>query len=208
MRCFERSRTIYEPINDAGGLATSLHGLGDAAAALGRPEDALAQYLRALTIAQRMQWQPLMLSILVSVGELLAALSNVSLAGQLLTLVRRHPASSHLIREQAAQALAQLPGLHVDALPSLEEAVGVLLTPGFAPGRPTPRSASLPVPLTPRELEVLRLLAAGLSNPAIADRLVISVGTVKSYTNQIYDKLQVSNRTQAVLRAREVGLVP
>jgi DNA-binding NarL/FixJ family response regulator len=62
-------------------------------------------------------------------------------------------------------------------------------------------------PLTPRELEVLRLIAEGMTNQQIAEALIISVGTAKFYTSQIYSKLTVSSRTQAVARAREVGLL-
>jgi ATP/maltotriose-dependent transcriptional regulator MalT len=62
-------------------------------------------------------------------------------------------------------------------------------------------------PLTERELEVLHLIAAGLTNQQIANRLVIALGTVKYYTAQIYGKLGVHNRTQAVARARELALL-
>jgi LuxR family maltose regulon positive regulatory protein len=62
-------------------------------------------------------------------------------------------------------------------------------------------------PLSPRELEVLRLIAEGLSNQEIADRLFLAVSTVKGYTRTIFDKLQVQRRTEAVARARELGLV-
>ncbi|MCP4360909.1 MAG: hypothetical protein GY796_23115 [Chloroflexi bacterium] len=63
-------------------------------------------------------------------------------------------------------------------------------------------------PLTNRELEVLHLIAGGLTNRQIAEQLIISKGTVKYYTSVIYSKLQVSNRTQAVAHARELGMLP
>ncbi len=62
-------------------------------------------------------------------------------------------------------------------------------------------------PLSPRELEVLRLVAQGLSNQEIAERLFLAVSTVKGYTRTIFDKLQVQRRTEAVARARELGLL-
>ncbi|MEJ2263275.1 MAG: LuxR C-terminal-related transcriptional regulator [Anaerolineales bacterium] len=62
-------------------------------------------------------------------------------------------------------------------------------------------------PLSKRELEVLNLLADGLSNSDIADRCVITVGTVKAHTASIYRKLNVNSRTQAVARARELELL-
>ncbi|RPJ21330.1 MAG: helix-turn-helix transcriptional regulator, partial [Chloroflexi bacterium] len=64
-----------------------------------------------------------------------------------------------------------------------------------------------PDALTSRELEVLRLVADGLSNPAIAERLTISVGTVKAHTASIYHKLGTNNRVQALSRARELHIL-
>jgi LuxR family maltose regulon positive regulatory protein len=65
----------------------------------------------------------------------------------------------------------------------------------------------LPEPLSPRELEVLRLVAAGLTNDEIAGKLFISAETVKKHTGSIYGKLGVGNRTGAATRARELGLL-
>jgi LuxR family maltose regulon positive regulatory protein len=62
-------------------------------------------------------------------------------------------------------------------------------------------------PLTGRELEVLRHIAAGLSNRQIADELVITVATVKKHAGNIYGKLGVQSRTQAVARGMELGLL-
>jgi LuxR family maltose regulon positive regulatory protein len=61
--------------------------------------------------------------------------------------------------------------------------------------------------LTERETEELRLIAAGLSNREIARELVVAVSTVKSHINHIYGKLDVKNRTQAISRARTLGLL-
>jgi len=61
--------------------------------------------------------------------------------------------------------------------------------------------------LTPRELEILALMAGGASNQEIAGRLVVTVGTVKGHVNHILDKLDARNRTEAVARARELGLL-
>jgi len=62
--------------------------------------------------------------------------------------------------------------------------------------------------LTEREVEILALVAEGLSNRAVAERLILSTGTVKWYLSQVYGKLGVSSRTQAIARAREWGLIP
>jgi DNA-binding NarL/FixJ family response regulator len=58
-----------------------------------------------------------------------------------------------------------------------------------------------------RELEVLELLAAGRSNKEIAKRLEVSPNTVKTHVGKLYDKLEVKRRTEAILRARELGMI-
>ena len=67
--------------------------------------------------------------------------------------------------------------------------------------------ADLLDPLSERELEILQLIAGGMSNKELANELVLTVGTVKWHLNNIYSKLGVRSRTQAVARARELGLV-
>ena len=62
-------------------------------------------------------------------------------------------------------------------------------------------------PLTERELEVLKAIAEGKSNQQIADELFVSINTIKTHVNKIYDKLDVNNRTQATLKASELKLV-
>ena len=69
-----------------------------------------------------------------------------------------------------------------------------------------PPHESLPEPLTEREREVLRLLTQGLSNREIGTRLSLAEGTVKNYVTQILQKLGVRDRTQAAVRARELGV--
>lgn len=77
-------------------------------------------------------------------------------------------------------------------------------TPG---GEPTPTSAlSLPDALTPREIEVLKLIADGLSNSEIADKLVLSNATVKTHINRIFYKTGARDRAQAVRYAYKHGL--
>jgi LuxR family maltose regulon positive regulatory protein len=66
---------------------------------------------------------------------------------------------------------------------------------------------SLIDPLSPREREVLQLVAEGLSNQQIADRLVISPHTAKRHVKHLLAKLTVTNRTQAVARARDLHLL-
>jgi DNA-binding NarL/FixJ family response regulator len=85
----------------------------------------------------------------------------------------------------------------------MELANGVGGGPGVA-GFP---EGETPYSLTPRELEVLRMLALGYGNQKIAENLVIAVGTVKNHVQHILAKLGVSDRTQAVVRAYEAKIV-
>ena len=81
----------------------------------------------------------------------------------------------------------------------------------FSPEHSGPGAAAVPgivEPLTSRELEVLALLAIGRSNQAIAGQLVVTLDTVKKHVSHIMDKLGAANRTEAVTRARELGLIP
>jgi LuxR family transcriptional regulator, maltose regulon positive regulatory protein len=71
----------------------------------------------------------------------------------------------------------------------------------------TPRSHALIEPLSQRELEVLQLIAQGLSNQEISERLFLALSTVKGHNQRIFDKLQAQRRTEAIARARELGLL-
>ena len=79
-------------------------------------------------------------------------------------------------------------------------------------GPPQRRTAAAPPglaePLTDRELEVLRLIAAGKSNQRIAHDLVVALDTVKKHVTHVLGKLGAANRTEAVARARQLGLIP
>ena len=114
--------------------------------------------------------------------------------------------------EEGAALAALLPYVR-DAAPAFVDALLALLpsAPVTIPtSAPPPTATPLPIPgetLSERELEILRLLAEGHSNQEIGQTLYIGVGTVKWYLTHLYDKLDVSNRTQAVARARELGLL-
>lgn len=70
-----------------------------------------------------------------------------------------------------------------------------------------PQSGMLSDPLTQRELEIMRLIGKGYSNPEIASELVVTLNTIKKHTSNIYAKLGVSSRTQAIARAQELNLL-
>ena len=66
---------------------------------------------------------------------------------------------------------------------------------------------SLQIPLTARELELLELIDKGLSNQEIASTLFIALSTVKSYNNSLFGKLEVKRRTEAIAKAKSLGLL-
>jgi NarL family two-component system response regulator LiaR len=80
----------------------------------------------------------------------------------------------------------------------------IVIPPDFRPDEATMERLGI----SKREKEVLDLIAGGLSNQEIADRLFVSLNTVKSHSSNLFQKLEVGRRTQAVQRAKELRLIP
>jgi LuxR family maltose regulon positive regulatory protein len=121
--------------------------------------------------------------------------------GYLRLFLDEGPSMATLLRQAAAR------GIEPDYVLKLLDAFAVQAN-GIPPSfglRTVP--SSLVEPLSERELEVLRLVAEGLSNREIAEQLVVAVGTVKAHLHNICGKLDVQNRTQAILRAQQLGLL-
>jgi LuxR family maltose regulon positive regulatory protein len=144
---------------------------------------------------------------LQALGDTSAALASLerSLAlaepeGYVRMYVNEGPPMAALLREAASHNIA--PG-YADRLLAAFEAEK-----SCSPAPQLPCPSALLDPLTPRELDVLHLISQGLSNKDIAEKLVIALNTVKRHTSNIYSKLGVKSRTQAIARARELGLVP
>lgn len=100
----------------------------------------------------------------------------------------------------ASKLIAQMGG------PAVAPAVGPAVAPAVAAATPDPNRALIE-PLTPRELEVLRRLAAGQTNRQIAEALVVTERTVKFHVSAILAKLGAANRTEAVAIANTAGLL-
>ena len=108
--------------------------------------------------------------------------------------------------QRAGQAAAGVP---LGCLARLQRAFDVGHTgPGSRSGTAPAAVPGLVEQLTRRELEVLGMLAAGKSNQAVADQLVVTLDTVKKHVSHLLGKLGAVNRTEAVTRARELGLIP
>jgi DNA-binding NarL/FixJ family response regulator len=117
-------------------------------------------------------------------------------------------ASGFLLKEVTAERLFEAVRVVAAGEALLAPGVTRRLISEFARLRPRPpRQRSRLDELTPRETEVLRLVAAGLSNAEIAERLVVSDETVKTHVSRVLAKLGLRDRTQAVVAAYESGLV-
>jgi LuxR family transcriptional regulator, maltose regulon positive regulatory protein len=183
----ERLHALAEAQGRSGSLieiqalqAVARHAAGDQAGALA----ALAE---ALALGAPEGY----LQVFVDEGPPMAALVRQLLAGR---------------RQRQRAAAGVVPREYLARLADAFDQAGVPIRPHG--GRGGVVVAGLVEPLTARELEVLGLLAAGASNRAIAEQLVVSLETVKKHLTHLFDKLGVTNRTQAVTRARELGLLP
>jgi len=190
--------------NDAGPALALLQRLLDAAASQGRTSSIIEiQALRALALAAD--------------GDHASAFGALAEA---LTLARQHGYVRVFADEGAPMRalLAQLPA----ARPG-QRRVARRIDPGYLaalvracgqagavppPGRASAAPPGMLEPLTDRELEVLRLIAAGRSNQRIAHDLVVALDTVKTHVTHILGKLGAANRTEAAARARQLGLIP
>jgi LuxR family maltose regulon positive regulatory protein len=190
--------------NDPVPALTLLQRLLDAAASQGRTGSIIEiQALRALALAAH--------------GDHASALGALAEA---LTLACRHGYVRVLADEGAPMRalLAQLSAArrgqqHAARRIDPGYLAALLRACGQADAAPAPRRAAaappgLAEPLTDRELDVLRLIAAGKSNQRIAHDLVVALDTVKTHVTHILGKLGAANRTEAAARARQLGLIP
>jgi LuxR family maltose regulon positive regulatory protein len=190
--------------NDPGPALTLLQRLLDAAASQGRTGSIIEiQALRALALA--------------ACGDHASALGALTEA---LTLARRRGYVRVLADEGAPMRalLTQLSAARPGQQPAARRIdpgylAALVRACGRADAAPPPRRAAaappgLAEPLTDRELDVLRLIAAGKSNQRIAHDLVVALDTVKTHVTHILGKLGAANRTEAAARARQLGLIP
>lgn len=136
-----------------------------------------------------------------AITTLLHTLTLAHTAHYIRTIVDLGKPMAELIMQVQAQ------GVLLDYCRQLFATFPAAARPLLAPLSASFQHAALVEPISPREMEVLHLLALGKSNQDIADTLFISLGTVKSHTNSLFGKFGVASRTQAVARARELDLL-
>ncbi len=119
----------------------------------------------------------------------------------------RAGALGYLLKDVSGEELAQAVRTVAGGGALIDPSVARKVVSEFARLAPAARPAALPEPLTERELDVLRLVADGLSNKEIGLRLSLAEGTVKNYVTSVLQKIDARDRTQAALRARELGLI-
>ncbi len=158
-----------------------------------------------------LEWQ--IPAMLLRVARLLVEQQMSEYAVAVLSLVVHHPTCRTVTHDEATRLLDQLES----ALPAERFAMAWAIGQTWQPDelidsltsirRLSPEQPAHPGALSERELEVLRLIADGLSNAEIAQRLFLSVGTVKVHTRHIYDKLGANSRTQATACAQKLGIL-
>ena len=115
------------------------------------------------------------------------------------------PPMARLLTEAAAQGI--LPGYAGRLLSALGVEGREAKEQPYLSRPRNPSAQPLVEPLSERELEILQLIARGLSNREISERLFLALSTVKGHNRNIFGKLEVQRRTEAVARARELGLL-
>jgi ATP/maltotriose-dependent transcriptional regulator MalT len=213
---YAESIAIARAIGFGSHLPVTLALYGLSTSALGEFQEAWQHFQQGLKLATQTRGFSDWPVILVITAEFLAKMGNLELAAEVSTLGVSYPASSAETREQAEKLLAELkPKLPPEVFMSeggkeitVEQTVEKLLAITLWPETPILHTIhSLPHDLSERELEILRLIADGLSNREIADQLVVALSTVKWHINQIYGKLGVDSRTRATARARELNIL-
>lgn len=183
---------LYELAAGAGWQSYALQARAMQALAADTPAEALALLAEALALAEPGGYTRTFLDLGDPMAALLLQGGRLRLEGWPAVYANRLLAAFSG-RMSSATSAARLP---------------IAEAPGAAPQPGVPETTILPEALSDRELAVLRLLADGSTNQEIARDLVVSVNTVKTHLKNIYGKLGVRTRRQAVARARDLGLLP
>ncbi|MEX0926750.1 MAG: tetratricopeptide repeat protein, partial [Dehalococcoidia bacterium] len=206
---FREAVELFRPTYDKGGFGLALCGLGCVAIESGDAPRAAELLENAFNIAIEIKYPELRLRAVAGAAELCRYMGDTSTAVHLASCVlEKASGDAFLVRRMnqvlaGADPVAPLTDTAVEsavaaafhkAMHQPEEPDVVMQTPVAVPSGGS--RVALPEPLTPRELEVLALINSGLSNQQIAEKLIVSTGTVKWHSSQIYSKLGVKSRVQ------------
>jgi predicted ATPase len=220
------AQRLYQSVADRGGAATALAGLGAVACMRGDRRLAAERFADALEAAWEMNYGPLVFEVLRCVAQMEAGAGHQANALELVAFIDSQAGAEYQTRADALKIADevvrttggeawneaqergrrhQLDGLATAVLKALRRE-----SESSEPRRPLlqggEESAAVEA-LSAREHDILAEICRGATNQEIASRFSLSVGTVKWYTSQIYGKLGARNRTEAVARALESGLV-
>jgi ATP/maltotriose-dependent transcriptional regulator MalT len=206
---------LYRECSDKGGRALAQVGLARVDAAEGDRPSARTRYLRALELAGQMNYAPALAEIFLGVATMQVEERDQSGAATALAFLQAWENAPLAVQQQASTMLDNL-GLRPAARQESERQAATLSLDAFctaidrvlhAPGAASAAAVAVDTDLSRRELQVLALLDRGYTNNAVAKELGLTVSTVKWYCTQIFGKLGASNRTTALAKARELGLL-
>lgn len=211
-RHHEASLAVYREVCDRSGISGNLVSLARIALAVGNHSQGAEQLSEALKNAIEDGAPLLLLQVMAGIAELFIEKGDLVDAVRLAALVAQHPASSAEFRRFAETLLnsskVSLVTAKRDTISGREKPDDLIkLGEQLAKQLSSPPAQPLVEGLSERELEILRLVGEGKSNREIAQELFLALGTVKSHLHNILQKLDASNRTQAVARARELHLL-
>ncbi len=212
---FTQALGLHNRARDVMGMQSCLTGLGSIALEQGQLAESRQYYLDALEIGLAQNLVTYSGATLVGVGKLLCATGETERGSWLLSSLASIATLSPKTQQRARVAKGNAPNpntpLGTDVMSLMEQMRHELPKLELAKQPHTvtssaPDQSELVEPLTPRELEILQGICTGKTNRMIAEDLFLSIGTVKWYSQQIYGKLGVKNRTQATIRAQELAL--
>jgi ATP/maltotriose-dependent transcriptional regulator MalT len=209
---FQEAYTIYEALGTQWGRIKTIREISQLSLLLDDYSQAQMCLLQAFQVATQLRLKSHNLHNLLHYSTLLITQGQLERAAEIFALLEKEFADLHQERESVREQLDKLQarlsperfaasvkaGQQLDWQITVKAVMDELTQPIADP--------SLSDPLTPREHEILRLIAAGFSNREIAEQLVLTPGTVKWYVSEMFSKLNVNSRTKLVAQARQLNL--
>jgi predicted ATPase/DNA-binding CsgD family transcriptional regulator len=204
---YAQSFELVREIGNQWGMAESLSNLGQLASTQARDSAATRLLQEALRLALGTQSAPQVVTIMAALAPIVRRAGQPAWADELAQFVGAEPISFDSYRPQAERLLNWT--LAGTVAPTLEQAIAEAQAAPQPAERtaPTAAPASHPAGLTAREIVVLRLVAQGLTDAQVAEKLVLSPRTVSTHLTSIYGKLQVNSRSAATRFAVDHGVV-